>query len=283
MKRSPRTEGGGDRYRGGSNNGPSRFAQNSDRRSGPGEKRGGWSAGPDAGARRGGWDGGGSGGGGEGGFKPREFSEDRPPRRTFHRDDAPGASWSNSNSRPQQARRPWTPPTDRGGSDFAPAAAAASAPASQPVSMRKLKEGIAAANRALAELMEEFGSGILGNYDICDLEVPVSFGNDGRFLGFGKGGAVTFALTITPLEAENLFEGEGEADEEGEEGEEGEEFILAGSDLDDDLDEEEDADGDSDSSDEEEDDEDEEDEEEDDEEAALAIKNGEAGSERSKI
>lgn len=202
---------------------------------------GGWGGGSHA---SGGESRGGDSRGGEGSYRPREFSEDRPQRKTFRRDDAPGATWGNrtsgsggyggqssggyrgqssgghsssshssSSSAPSRDRggnsapsRPWNPPEDRG----APSFSAPKAP--QPVGIRKLKEGIASANRALAELMEEFGSGILGSYDIADLEVPVSFDADGRFIGFGKGGAVTFSLTITPLEAENLFTADDDTD-----------------------------------------------------------------------
>ena len=93
-----------------------------------------------------------------------------------------------------------------------PAAAAATPSASQaqpvsrPVPAHRLKDGLRAANRAIAELMEEFGEGITGAYDITELQAEVSFDDAGRFLGFGKGGSVTFTLALTPLDAEDVLE-----------------------------------------------------------------------------
>ena len=54
--------------------------------------------------------------------------------------------------------------------------------------------------------MEEFGQGIAGEYDISSLEATLSFDVDGRFLGFGTGGSATLSLTLTPLDAENVFD-----------------------------------------------------------------------------
>ena len=98
--------------------------------------------------------------------------------------------------------------------------------------------------------MDGFGKGIAGAYDIDALEAVVSFDSEGRFIGFGQGGAAAFTLTLTPLDAQNVFEQGGEA----------EGFVQQASDDDDDAmeeDEEEDEDEDEDEDEEEDEDQDE--------------------------
>jgi hypothetical protein len=96
----------------------------------------------------------------------------------------------------------------------APAATQRPPAGAQPVPAQKLKDGVVQANKALAGLIEQFGNTIHGDYDISQLEATVSFDRDGRFIGFGTGGAVSFSLTITPLEAEDVFAQDGDEDEE---------------------------------------------------------------------
>ena len=79
-----------------------------------------------------------------------------------------------------------------------------------PVSAKKLQEGIPAANRALAAVMEEFGQQLVGEYDISEIEVPVSFDSDGRFIGFGPGGSLTIKLKLTPIEADDMLADRGD-------------------------------------------------------------------------
>lgn len=149
---------------------------------------------------------------------PREGGSERSFNRGGDRgrDDRPQRSGGGSTYRREGATGGWNsrgPRTDAAGPGGRP-----NLPRANPniVPARKLKEGIGAANRALAELMEDFGQGIAGDYDISSLEATLSFDTDGRFLGFGAGGSATITLTLTPLDAENVFHGEDIAAKAGE-------------------------------------------------------------------
>jgi hypothetical protein len=166
---------------------------------------------------------------------PRPRSEgfdggERPPRRTFRRDDqgdSGAPSWGRSapprfgqgqgqdRSRDRDegygaSREPRYPSRSAESAPVRPAAAepalsAPPAPRTWPVPGHRLKDGLKAANRALAELLEGFGTQVGGSYDIPEIEVEVSFDQQGRFMGFGRGGCVTFKLTLAPLDAEDIL------------------------------------------------------------------------------
>lgn len=132
-------------------------------------------------------------------------------RSTFRRDGGPSGGYG----RPpfeRREQRSFDAPQQRS----APAAAPREMPArtAAPVPLARLKNGVRDANRALAEVVEQFGHTLEGGYDISALEVTVSFADDGRFLGFGKGGAASMTLSITPVDSESLLEGEEESDME---------------------------------------------------------------------
>ena len=134
-----------------------------------------------------------------GGFD-RQTGRSFGPRNTYRREDGPGGGQGFRDRAPQHDA-----PRSQAG---APAPRPMAAPVSRPVPVARLKEGVAQANRALAEVIEQFGSTLSGDYDISALEVSVSFSEDGRFLGFGQGGAATMTLSVTPLSAEEILEGE---------------------------------------------------------------------------
>ncbi len=139
--------------------------------------------------------------------RPSFDGGDRPPRRPMGRDDAAGSSWNRSaprfgdRERPRFADRERSPEAPRP----APAAEPAAAPRTMPVAGPRLKDGLRAANRAVAELLEGLGTQVEGSYDIPEIEVEVSFDQQGRFMGFGRGGAVTLKLTLSPLDAEDIL------------------------------------------------------------------------------
>lgn len=141
--------------------------------------------------------------GSQGGFD-RQNGRSFSPRSTFRREEGAQGGYGTP-ARPQnnEAARP--------SFNAGPAPRPAAAATPRPVPAARLKEGVAQANRALAEVIEQFGSTLSGDYDISALEVMVSFSEDGRFLGFGQGGAATMTLSVTPLSAEDILEGE-EAD-----------------------------------------------------------------------
>jgi hypothetical protein len=129
-----------------------------------------------------------------GGFD-RQTGRSFGPRNTYRREEG-------------QSFRDRAPQQDAPRGQAAAAPRPMAAPVSRPVPVARLKEGVAQANRALAEVIEQFGSTLSGDYDISALEVMVSFSEDGRFLGFGQGGAATMTLSVTPLSAEEILEGE---------------------------------------------------------------------------
>lgn len=159
-------------------------------------------------------------GGAQGGYgKPHERFNGRPASRF---DDRGPSRDERSNDRTNERTRPSAP---------APAPRVAAAPL---VSAQQLKAGIGQANRALAEVVEQFGHTLRGDYDIGALEVTVSFDAEGRFLGFGAGGATSMKLSLTPLDAESIVEGE-----EGESAEDGDDFVRMAEDEAEDEDEDE--------------------------------------------
>ena len=136
-----------------------------------------------------------------GGFERRgNFQDERGPRPgTYRRPDGAQGGYG-------RAPAPFAP---RG---QAPAPSVAAAPSC--VNAQQLKAGIGQANKALAEVIEQFGHTLRGDYDIGAIEVTVSFGEDGRFLGFGAGGAASMKLSLTPLDAEAVMEGDEDEDED---------------------------------------------------------------------
>jgi hypothetical protein len=70
----------------------------------------------------------------------------------------------------------------------------------QVVPASKIKRGFAEAKRqfdsTIAEVIREFGDG----YEIAEIEVSASFSADGKFMGFGAGGAAAITLRIRPAE-----------------------------------------------------------------------------------
>lgn len=152
------------------------------------------------------------------GNNDRGGSFDRPRPSTFRREGGSQGGYARPNDRFQDRG------FDRGGERgndrfndrprFSPPAprSEARAPVASAVSVQQLKAGIGQANRALAEVVEQFGTTLHGDYDIGAIEVSVSFGADGRFMGFGSGGAASMKLSLTPLDAESVIEAE-EAEE----------------------------------------------------------------------
>lgn len=131
-------------------------------------------------------------------FGDRRFG-DRPRPNTFRRDDGPSGGYGRpafgqASSERRDAPRAAAPTRD------------VPAPSRGPVPVARLKNGVRDANRALAEVVEQFGHTLEGGYDISELEVTVSFGDDGRFLGFGQGGAAAMTLSITPVDSEALLD-----------------------------------------------------------------------------
>ncbi|MBI3790920.1 MAG: hypothetical protein HY275_08575 [Gemmatimonadetes bacterium] len=67
-----------------------------------------------------------------------------------------------------------------------------------PVPASKLRAGIRAARTQIDESLDELVQVLAGPYRIKSIEVQVSFSAEGKFLGFGVGGATSIKLVIEP-------------------------------------------------------------------------------------
>jgi myo-inositol-1-phosphate synthase len=62
----------------------------------------------------------------------------------------------------------------------------------------KLRQGIASAKQQLDETLDELLRTTTGPYEIKEIKLVASFSADGKFLGFGVGGAASMEITICP-------------------------------------------------------------------------------------
>jgi len=62
----------------------------------------------------------------------------------------------------------------------------------------KLRRGLPEARRQLEETIGHFLDALGDGYDIAEIELSASFSADGKFLGFGVGGAASMTLRIRP-------------------------------------------------------------------------------------
>jgi hypothetical protein len=68
----------------------------------------------------------------------------------------------------------------------------------EPVKPSKMRQGIAAAKKQLDETLDELLRTMTGDYEIKEIKLIASFNADGKFLGFGVGGAASMEITIQP-------------------------------------------------------------------------------------
>lgn len=71
---------------------------------------------------------------------------------------------------------------------------------SPPVQPSRIKSGIRSARRQIEESLEELLEIFTGPYRISQIELEISFSADGKFLGFGVGGATSMKVVIAPDE-----------------------------------------------------------------------------------
>ncbi len=67
-----------------------------------------------------------------------------------------------------------------------------------PVPGSKLRAGFKRARKEIDAVVEEMTDSLKGDFHISQIELSASFNADGKFLGFGVGGAATIKITITP-------------------------------------------------------------------------------------
>ncbi len=62
----------------------------------------------------------------------------------------------------------------------------------------KFKKGLDSAKGAIRESISEFAEFMTQDMEVSEIELSVSFSAEGKFLGFGVGGATTVKITIRP-------------------------------------------------------------------------------------
>ncbi|MCW8965813.1 MAG: hypothetical protein OQK82_03870 [Candidatus Pacearchaeota archaeon] len=67
-----------------------------------------------------------------------------------------------------------------------------------PVPANKLRTGFKKAKKEIDSIVEEIASTMTESYTISEIELSASFSADGKFMGFGVGGAATIKIKITP-------------------------------------------------------------------------------------
>ncbi len=68
----------------------------------------------------------------------------------------------------------------------------------KPVPASKMSDGLSKARKKMIRVMSEFASSLAGDYSISEIEFTASFDAEGKFLGFGFGGAASIKITIKP-------------------------------------------------------------------------------------
>ena len=69
-----------------------------------------------------------------------------------------------------------------------------------PVPAGKLRQGMRDVKRQIDETLNDLIESLAGNYEIKEIKLVASFNADGKFLGFGVGGAASIEITICPCE-----------------------------------------------------------------------------------
>jgi hypothetical protein len=73
-------------------------------------------------------------------------------------------------------------------------------PVTNPVEPSKIRRGLSEAKRQLDETLQSILDSFGGPYEITEIKVIASFSADGKFLGFGVGGAASMEITICPCQ-----------------------------------------------------------------------------------
>lgn len=61
-------------------------------------------------------------------------------------------------------------------------------------------KGITDAKKKIKRMLFEFADSLGDDFDVEGIEVEASFNADGKFLGFGAGGAVNMKIRVKPAE-----------------------------------------------------------------------------------
>ena len=64
----------------------------------------------------------------------------------------------------------------------------------------KLRKGLSAAQAEIKESLQEIATLLTLDFEVSEIELSISFSADGKFLGFGVGGATFIKVKIRPIE-----------------------------------------------------------------------------------
>lgn len=67
----------------------------------------------------------------------------------------------------------------------------------------KLRKGLTAAQTEIKESLQEIATLLTHDFEVSEIELSISFSADGKFLGFGVGGATSIKVKIRPIEWED--------------------------------------------------------------------------------
>ena len=68
----------------------------------------------------------------------------------------------------------------------------------KPIPASKLRKGFETAKAEIKGMIDEVASILTSEYNIKEIELEVSFNADGKFMGFGVGGAASIKIKIAP-------------------------------------------------------------------------------------
>ena len=66
------------------------------------------------------------------------------------------------------------------------------------VPSNKLREGLEAAQGQIKKTLQGFASVFTQDFEVAEISLTLSFNAEGKFLGFGAGGAMSVAIKIVP-------------------------------------------------------------------------------------
>jgi hypothetical protein len=68
----------------------------------------------------------------------------------------------------------------------------------EPVDTSALRKGFDKAKKEINDMINEIAGIMTASYNISEIELTISFSADGKFLGFGVGGAASIKIKIAP-------------------------------------------------------------------------------------
>jgi hypothetical protein len=71
-------------------------------------------------------------------------------------------------------------------------------PSTKPIPPNKLRAGFAKAKNEIKRIVDDITGTLTGDYVISEISLSASFSADGKFLGFGVGGAGSITIKIIP-------------------------------------------------------------------------------------